>query len=209
MRGPFDRLLRDGIVTVGRHCYGIPSVQVFPGNHSRLVIGNYVSIAEEVSILLGGDHPTQWVSTHPLRIRFGLEGAYEDGTPSSKGDVRIGSDVWMAHRVTILSGISIGDGAIIAAGSVVTKDVPPYAIVGGVPGTVIRYRFDAPTVSALLAIGWWNWPDAQVMAAVPLLSSPQASEFIHSFEMPASPNQPAATRPGPLEAMPSPRDLSQ
>ncbi|HEY9140071.1 MAG TPA: CatB-related O-acetyltransferase [Bryobacteraceae bacterium] len=209
MKGRFDRLIRDGVVTIGRHCYGIPSVHAFPGNHSKLVIGNYVSIAEEVSILLGGDHPPQWISTYPLRIKFGLEGAYEDGTPSSKGDVRIGSDVWIAHRVTILSGVFIGDGAIVAAGSVVIKDIPPYAIAGGVPAKVIRNRFDPPTVSALLAIGWWNWPDTQVKAAVSLLSSPQVGEFIRSFGMPATSNPPAATRPAPLETVATRCDLAQ
>ncbi len=174
----FETLLASGLATRGRHSYGIPTVRTFPGNDSRLAIGSFVSIADEVTILLGGNHPASWVSTFPLRIRLGLPGALEDGMPSSKGDVVIGSDVWICQRSTILSGASIGHGAIVTAGSLVAGKVPPYAIMGGVPARLIRYRFEKTTIDSLLAIEWWNWPEARITEAVSLLSSPNVDEFL-------------------------------
>jgi len=113
-----------------------------------------------------------------------MPGALQDGTPCSKGDVVIGSDVWIAQRTTILSGVTIGDGSVVAAGSVVVEDVPCYAIVGGVPARVIKYRFDASTILSLLAIKWWDWPDADIREAVPMLSSPNLDEFVERYGTP-------------------------
>ena len=106
-------------------------VYCFPGNNSRLKVGPFCSIAHEVEIFLGGNHPVDWVSTFPFRARFGMPGAFEDGTPATRGDVVVGPDVWLAHGVTVLSGVSIGPGAVAAAGAVVTRDVAPYEIVAG------------------------------------------------------------------------------
>ncbi len=181
VRSRFAELQRSGAVTRGIHSYGMPSVHVFPSNHNRLTIGKYTSVADDVNVLLGGNHPTDWVSTFPFRIRMHMPEARQDGTPSSKGDVTIGSDVWIARDVLILSGITIGDGAVVAAGSVVVTNVPPYAIAGGVPARVLRYRFDPSTVETLLKIAWWNWPEAKVREAVPLLSSGRIHEFIEQY----------------------------
>lgn len=177
----FERLIRQGVITVGRHSYGVPTVRTFRGNHSRLFIGNFVSIADEVSILLGGNHPVARVSTFPFRARMHLPGAFGDGIPTSRGDVTIGSDVWICHKATILSGVTIGHGAIVAAGAVVTHDVPPYAIVAGAPARVVRKRFPQPIIEALLDVQWWNWSDSQVREAVPLLSSEDVDGFLASY----------------------------
>jgi acetyltransferase-like isoleucine patch superfamily enzyme len=179
--GEFQRRIREGWVEVGRHSYGTPQVHVWP-NGGKLKIGHFTSIADEVHILLGGDHPTDWVTTFPLSIRLGLAGAWQDGMPSTKGDVVVGSDVWIGHGVTILSGVRIGHGAIVTARSLVVKDVEPYAIVGGIPAKEIRKRFSARDIERLLAVRWWEWPDERVSDAVALLSGPDLSAFLAAHE---------------------------
>jgi hypothetical protein len=104
-----------------------------------------------------GEHRTDLVSTYPLRTL--LTGSAENVDAIDKGSITIGSDVWLGTRAVVMSGVTVQHGAVVAAGAVVTRDVPPYAIVGGVPARVIRYRFDERTIRALLAIAWWEWPD--------------------------------------------------
>jgi virginiamycin A acetyltransferase len=124
----------------------------------RLTIGKFCSIAAETTFIMnGGNHPTTWLTSYPFPI-FG-EG-WEAGQPPawpSRGDTVVGNDVWLGYRATVMPGVTIGDGAIVAAASVVTRDVPPYAIVGGNPAAVIRQRFDDATVARLLALRWWDW----------------------------------------------------
>lgn len=133
---------------------------------SGAFIGKYCSIGPFVRTV-NGNHPTNtFVSTHPTFFSTGKQNGtsyvernkfpehkYVDG----KWNVMIGNDVWIGGCVTLLEGISIGDGVIIAAGAVVTRDVEPYSIIGGVPARVIRYRFDPEEISELLNIKWWNW----------------------------------------------------
>jgi hypothetical protein len=106
-----------------------------------------------------------------------MEGNYDD-YPVPTGDTIVGSDVWTMENCLILAGVKLGDGAFVAAGSVVTKDVPPYAIVGGNPAKLIRYRFSEEQIAALLEIRWWDWPEDKVRAAVPYLESEDVDEFI-------------------------------
>ncbi|AKJ15644.1 acetyltransferase [Streptomyces incarnatus] len=128
----------------------------------RLVIGRYCAIASGTRFLMAGaDHPTMGVSTFPFTM-FG--GRWTEETLDivtsmpSRGDTVIGNDVWFGHQVTVMPGVRIGDGAIIAAGAVVTADVPPYTIVGGNPARPIRQRFSDADVEQLLRAAWWDWP---------------------------------------------------
>jgi virginiamycin A acetyltransferase len=129
----------------------------------RLLIGRFCSIAAETRFIMnGGNHPTSWVSTYPFPVfGSGWEGAMPSDWPN-KGDTIVGSDVWIGYAATIMPGVRIGDGAIVASCAVVTRDVPPYAIVGGNPATVLRSRFDDATVTRLLALRWWDW-DAETI----------------------------------------------
>ena len=185
--GRLDKLERDGFLRRGAGTYGRPTVLVWrpPGRTAyrggRVFIGSYVSIADGVEIQTGGNHRSDYVSTYPFRIRLGLEGAWEDGNPSSRGDVVIGSDVWIGQGATILSGVTIGDGAVIAARAVVTRDVRPYAIVAGVPARERRRRFEDAEVDALLKIAWWSWPEEMVLANVEYLQGTTVGEFIRRF----------------------------
>ncbi|WP_328413075.1 CatB-related O-acetyltransferase [Nocardia sp. NBC_00403] len=128
----------------------------------RLIIGRYCAIAAGTRFLMAGaEHPTMGVSTFPFTM-FGGRWAEQTldivtGMPS-RGDTVVGNDVWFGHGATVLPGVRIGDGAIIAAGALVTADVPPYTIVGGNPATPIRRRFDSADVDRLLHAAWWDWP---------------------------------------------------
>jgi acetyltransferase-like isoleucine patch superfamily enzyme len=127
-----------GNVIVGKASYGTLNILHWSNNiNEKLIIGSYCSIASEVNFLLGGEHNFNTISTFPFKVKlFGAE------TESiSKGPIIIEDDVWIGHRSTILSGVKINRGAIVAAGSVVVKDVPAYSIVGGVPAKIIKFRF--------------------------------------------------------------------
>lgn len=170
------RLQKSGRVTYGPHTYGIPKVLTYHHGVEKLHIAAYSSIGG--TYILGGQHGVDRVTTYPHRINWGMAGAGTDGFPNSGPDTYVGADAWTAENSLMMSGITIGDGAIIAAGAVVTKDVPPYAIVGGNPAKLIRYRFDEEQIAALLEIKWWDWPDDEVREAVPLLSGPDVDAFI-------------------------------
>ena len=125
-------------ITVGKKTYGVLNVSAFSPKDEKLKIGSYCSIAPDVWFLLGGEHQLHSISTYPFKVMsFGYQ--CEAG---SKGDIVVQDDVWIGTNAIICSGITIGQGAVIAAGSVVTKDVPSYAIVGGNPAKVIKYRFN-------------------------------------------------------------------
>lgn len=123
-------------------------------------IGKFCSIAADCRIGLG-IHPAGLVSTHPCfygpKHEWSIHPDKEVGLTEYK-NIEIGHDVWIGTRVIIVDGIKIGNGAIVAAGAVVTKDVPPYAIVGGVPATIIKYRFSEEEIAGLQRLEWWNWP---------------------------------------------------
>jgi len=150
----------DPRVSVGQHTYGIQEITfLLYRDDDRVEIGKYCSIAYGVTIVASGEHNFRAVANFPFRARF-LGDAEKD--TYSKGRVRIGNDVWIGANAAILSGASVGDGAVIAAGAVVTGAVPPYAIVGGVPARVIKYRFEPEVIERLLQIRWWDW-DAEVL----------------------------------------------
>lgn len=138
----------------------------------RLIIGKYCSIAAETTFIMnGGNHITTWLTTYPFPIfREGWETADPPEWPN-RGNTHIGNDVWLGHRSTIMPGVTVGDGAIVASAAVVTRDVEPYAIVGGNPAAVIRSRFDAATVERLLAVAWWDWDAEKVTRNVRAICS--------------------------------------
>ena len=132
----------------------------YPFIGDKLIIGKYCALAEGVRFIMNGaNHKLSGFSTYPFSI-FG--NGWEQVMPKPeelpyKGDTVVGNDVWIGYRALILPGVRIGDGAIVAAGAVVTRDVPPYTVVGGNPASPIRPRFPEETVRALLDIAWWNW----------------------------------------------------
>lgn len=144
-------------VTVGVGTYGAVRVLNY-GNGEQLRIGNYCSIAQEVMFVLNADHFTNHISTFPFAVK--LLGEKAEGV--SKGDIIVDDDVWLGYRTTVLSGVHIGQGAVVAAGSVVTKDVPPYAVVGGVPAKVIKYRFEPEMIEQLLRIDYSKLDDTLI-----------------------------------------------
>jgi acetyltransferase-like isoleucine patch superfamily enzyme len=158
-----------GLASVGRFSYGAPSVQRHEGETATVSIGSFVAIARDVVMIPAGNHRVDWVTTFPLRIMLGLEGAGVDGHPASRGDITVGNDVWIGYGATILSGVTIGDGAVVGARAVVARDVRPYAIVVGNPAREVRRRFDDATVERLLTLGWWDWPLEEIRRRVPLL----------------------------------------
>lgn len=174
----YRHLIDSGVLLVGRHTYGSPEVDVYKGSEARVIIGHYTSISPRVRFIPGGIHPTNWVSLFPFRILWQLSGAFRDGMPSTNGDIIVGSDVWIGCDSLILSGVTIGDGSVVCAGSVVTRNVSPYSIVAGVPARLIAYRFDEPTRNALLHLSWWNWTDDRIREAVPYLSSADVEGFL-------------------------------
>ena len=149
----------------------------YMGSHSEICgrIGRYTSVADHVRVVRGRHPTSRFVSTHPAfysrRNCVGLhyaenaefaEFVYAD--EEARSPVIIGNDVWIGHGALLLEGVRIGDGAVVAMGAVVTKDVPPYAVVGGVPAKVIRYRFDEQTVASLLELKWWEKPESWITA---------------------------------------------
>jgi acetyltransferase-like isoleucine patch superfamily enzyme len=165
-------VLADKGYDIGDHTYGKPKVYDWQEG-SRLIIGKYTSIAEEVTILLGGNHRMEWVSMYPFSALTGEWPTAEGitGHPWTKGDVVIGHDVWIGNGATILSGVTIGDGAVIAARALVTKDVPAYGIVGGVPAKLIKHRFHKSKIKKLLQLQWWYWPDEKIARHLKTLCS--------------------------------------
>lgn len=144
-------------------------------NGDRLIMGKYCSVACGAKfIFTSANHAMASLSTYPFPIFFAEWGlSVKDITKAwdNKGDIVIGSDVWIGYEALIMQGVTIGDGVIIGARAVVTKDVEPYTIVGGVPAKVIRKRFDDETVQKLLSLRWWDWPDERVKEKLPQIMS--------------------------------------
>lgn len=175
-------------LTRGRASYGEPLIAKLPAKldqgQEHVHMGSFVSIGVDVVMMDGGSHRTDWVTTFPLRAALGLPGAYEDGHPRLKGDIVIGNDVWIGRGARVLSGVTIGDGAVVAAYSVVTKDVAPYSVVGGNPAREIRKRFSEAQIAELLAIAWWDWPMEKILSCVNELSNADIDGFIALHRVP-------------------------
>lgn len=161
---------------LGAATYGLPTVHD-DNQGTSLRIGAYCSIASGVQIFLGNQHRTDWASSYPFPAFF-EEARHIADFGVSRGDVTIGNDVWLCANCTILSGVTIGHGAVVGTGSVVTRDVEPYAIVAGIPARTVRFRFDEKTRLVLLSTAWWDWPLTEVREVVELLCSDQVHNLV-------------------------------
>lgn len=168
--------VRDGRVAIGRGTYGVPAIILF-SSEDRVVIGNYCSISGGCQLVAGGEHNTRVTSTFPFKVYYGQDPGATAADPARvryadavyKGPLVIGSDVWIGLGAVILSGVTVGHGAVIGACAVVASDVPPYAIVVGNPARVIRHRFPDDVVAGLLRARWWDWHPDRVAEYQPLL----------------------------------------
>lgn len=169
---------------IGKHSYAGRDIVI---SHKKTKIGNYTSIAN--GVYLGtSQHPTDFLTTHPMTYTSSAEYLYGDLNvePSHVFDishinypVEVGNDCWIGTRAIIMDGVRIGHGAIIASGAVVTRDVPPYAIVGGVPAKIIKYRFDKVTIEKLLEIKWWDFPE-EIITKLPFDDVNKCIEILES-----------------------------
>lgn len=167
---------------IGEFSYGVPTVWWWH-ELATLAIGKFCSFAGGVEILLGGNHRMDWVSTYPFaKISDWPEAAGIPGHPTTNGDVIIGNDVWVGYKATILSGVTVSDGAVIAAHALVTGDVPAYAIVGGNPSRTIRTRFSDDIVDRLLKVRWWDWDVERIRRHIPLLMQPDILKFLDACD---------------------------
>ncbi len=170
------------VMTVGEHTYGAEHIVVHAWpDQTHLRIGRFCSIADGVHVFLGGNHRHDWVSMYPLgpastpeQPRDHIPGV----SPYSKGDVAIGNDVWVGSHASIMSGVTIGDGAVVAAFAHVVKDVAPYTIVGGNPARCIGQRFDEQTSAQIRALAWWDWPIDKVLRHRQLLLTEPTAEVL-------------------------------
>ena len=141
-----------GKISIGKNTYGKINIDYSGGENEKLIIGSYCSISNKANFLLGGEHMYTNLSTYPFNAK--LFGEKFEG--KSKGPIIVKDDVWIGDRAFILSGVTIGQGAIVAAGSVVVKDIPPYSIVGGNPAKIIKYRFNECIIDKLLEVDYSN-----------------------------------------------------
>lgn len=152
---PRSNISNHGIIEIGEYSYGYFNIICF-NDTDYVRIGKFCSIASGVKIFGGGEHNKRFISTFPLKHFFA--DCDIDPNVTTKGPTIIGNDVWIGTNSIVLSGIKVSDGAIIGAGSVVSRDIPPYAIAAGNPIQIIGFRFDEETIRKLTSISWWDWP---------------------------------------------------
>lgn len=153
----------------------------YPINHDKLVIGKFCSIACKAKFIFNSaNHRINSLSTYPFPLFFEeweLDKKNVTQSWDNKGDIVIGNDVWIGYDAVILSGVKVGDGAIIGARAVVIKDVPPYTVVGGVPAKFIRKRFDDETIVKLLRLKWWDWTEEKIKDNIQAIKSGHIEEL--------------------------------
>jgi acetyltransferase-like isoleucine patch superfamily enzyme len=155
---------------IGAHTYHAENIKV-EFNAADLIVGKFCSIGDRVTVLLGGNHRQDWISTYPFNVTAWPDLGHIESGNATKGNTIIGNDVWIGQDVLILSGVTIGDGAVIAARSVVTKNVGPYELWAGNPARCKRQRFPQSVIDELLDLKWWDWPDDKIHRAATLLMS--------------------------------------
>lgn len=154
-------------ITVGNYTYGELQVHIASDRYF-LRIGSFCAIAPDVMFILSADHDLERISSFPFKVKV----LGEDLEGISKGDIIVDDDIWIGYGATILSGVHIGQGAVVAAGAVVTSDVPPYAIVGGVPAKVIKYRFEPDMIEELLKVNYSKLTKEQIEQHIDELYAP-------------------------------------
>ena len=154
----------------------------YPIHREKLIIGKFCSIACGTKFLFNcANHTLKSLSTYTFPLfyeEWELEKSNITTVWDNKGDIVIGNDVWIGYEAVIMAGVHIGDGAIIAARAVVTKDVPPYTIVGGTPAKEIRKRFDAEVIQQLLLLKWWNWSTDKIRKCLPYIMEGKMNELL-------------------------------
>lgn len=153
----------------------------YPINRDRLIIGKFCSIACGAKFLFNSaNHTLSSLSTYPFPLFFeewGLEKKNVAASWDNKGDIVIGNDVWIGYEAVIMAGVTIGDGAIIGARAVVTKDVPPYTVAGGIPAKPIKKRYPEETIAALSELKWWDWPENRIAQNLHAIQAGQLNEL--------------------------------
>lgn len=172
-------------LNVGEGTY-INGAEVYCWDDSiKLTIGKYCALADKITFIMGGEHDKDWVSSYQFIDMWNLSQYESMKKKRYKGHVEIGNDVWIGNNALILSGVRIGHGAVVAAGAVIVKDVPDYAIVGGNPAKVIRFRFSDEEINQLLQLNWWDWSEDKIkQEMIPYLNRPQ--EFLNQYFNPAT-----------------------
>lgn len=185
-------MIKQSTIQCGRYSYDISKIDIraYPGGQNgNLVIGSFCSIADRVTIFLGGNHHKNWISQYPFGMKvFGVDwgiGNSMETASTTKGDVVIGSDVWIGSGATIMSGVTIGHGAVVGAMAVVAHSIPPYVIVAGNPARTIGYRFETNEIAVLLSMKWWDWSDDKIkegMYAICGMSVAVMSDFSRKYD---------------------------
>jgi acetyltransferase-like isoleucine patch superfamily enzyme len=168
----------DSRVSIGKYSYGIKRSTIpvlTPG--LQINVGKFCSIAPGV-VFVVGRHLMENVSTFPFKAFF-LEGGTADDETGPPESITIGNDVWIGARALIVADVTVNHGAVVAAGAVVVEDVPPYAVVGGVPAKVIKMRFSSEQIEELLEIAWWDWPEERIKSSIEMFYG-DPDEFIRS-----------------------------
>jgi acetyltransferase-like isoleucine patch superfamily enzyme len=189
MKRIFSRLkinkLENTQIVVGKHTYGFENINVAWQQNEKIVIGAFCSIAGNVTIQLGGNHNSNWITTYP----FGhlSNGKFKSlpvpGHPKESRKVEIGNDVWIANNVTLMGGVIIHDGAIVAMNSHVTRNIPPFEIWGGNPAQKIKDRFSEEIKSKLLNLKWWELPDSLIEDLIPYLVQEPTMDLLQEIEV--------------------------
>lgn len=171
-----------GEYTIYNDCYHDPRdfqqrnvLYHYPINHDRLIVGRFCSIACGAKfIFTSANHTQKSLSTYTFPLFYEEQGLDKEGITDAwdhKGDIIIGNDVWIGYEAVIMSGVTIGDGAVVGARALITKDVPPYTVVGGVPAKVIKRRFSDEIIAELLTLKWWDWPLDKISYSLPFIQS--------------------------------------
>lgn len=169
-------------VEIGDHSYGY-DLSFHRWVDEKIKIGKYCSISQNVKFLAGGNHRTDAVSTFPFDwMMHGKQAAtVDDRSYSPTGDIVVGNDVWIGYGASLVGGMTVGHGAVIASHAVVFTSIPPYAIAVGNPAKITKFRFDVETVAALLRIAWWDWDEELVRARVNSFYN-DVEDFIDAFD---------------------------